>query len=587
MSPSFDEQESATSARRSRIQGLSVALVAMAVYVPALTGGFVYDDYALVDANPWIQSPVWLGEVFRHQLFGFNPTATASAAFYRPLTHVALLAIHLLAGVRPWAYHLLPVLLHAVASVTLSSLTRRLAGALRPNVALAAGLLFAVHPVHAEAVAWISGLMDVATTTAGLGALWMLATRGLRPRRAVAGAALWLVALLFKEVAALVPLMLLAWEVMDTQDPRPRRELVWRYGALGVAGGLYLAMRWNAVGWAVANSGWAAVPPSIAWLNTLPLLASYARLLTIPSGLSIFHHFEPSTSITEGPVVLGALVVVTLLVALARLRTRVPLAWLGLLWVILPLLPALHLRALGESPVAERYAYLPSAGLCILLAMAWNAWEQGGRQRSVALLVGIGVLVVATAKTSTQVLVWQDEVSLWANAVDVEPASPVPAYQLGATLLREGEAERALPVLDHAVVMRPTYSPAVEALAQALLQSGQAARARELLEAAIPSAPTLPSFHFRLGEAKRALGDLPGAAQSFREAARLDPRSTDARVSLGEALLTLGQISAAQSAFDEARALSQNSPAVQQAWQRARQTPVPAENGSTSESGVP
>ncbi|MBU8895984.1 tetratricopeptide repeat protein [Corallococcus sp. M34] len=582
MSPSI-EQASATSARRLRLHGLSVALVALAVYLPALTGSFVYDDYALVDANPWIQSPVWLGEVFRHQLFGFNSAATASAAFYRPLTHVALLVIHTLAGVSPWAYHLLSVLLHAVASVTLWSLTRRLAGELRPDLALAAGLLFAVHPVHVEAVAWISGLMDVATTTAGLGAMWMLATRGLTPRRAVAGAALWLVALLFKEVAALVPLMLLAWEFMDTQGPRPRREFAWRYGALCAAGGLYLAMRWNAVGWAVVNSGWAAIPPSIAGLNALPLLASYARLLTVPSGLSIFHDFEPSTSFTEGPVVLGALVLVALLVALARLRTRVPLAWLGLLWLILPLLPALHLRALGESPVAERYAYLPSAGLCILLAMAWNAWATRAPQRSVALLVGIGVLVVATAKTSSQVLVWQDEVSLWSNAVDVEPASPVPAYQLGATLLREGEAERALPVLEHAVVVRPTYSPAVEALAQALLQSGQAARARELLEAAIPSAPTLPSFHFRLGEARRALGDLAGAAQSFREAARLDTHSTDARVSLGEVLLTLGDVPAAREALDEARALSPSAPAVLKAWQRAQPAPAPALNGATSD----
>ncbi|MBN9683149.1 tetratricopeptide repeat protein [Corallococcus sp. NCSPR001] len=555
---------------RGVLQAVAVVLAALAVYAPSLTGGLVYDDYVLVEANPWIRSATTLGDVFTQQLFGFVPGASASAAFYRPLTHVLLLAVHGVAGTSPWAYHLVSLVLHTVASLLVWVLARRVLDGQRPGAGLVAGLLFAVHPVHVEAVAWVSAVMDVAATTAGLGMLACLALRPLRPGRAVAGAGLWLVALLFKEVSAVLPGMLLTWELMDRAPPSAerRREWAWRYGPLVLTGAVYLALRLHAVGFSTVNSGWASLPPGLALFNALPLLAEHARLLVLPSGLSVLHPFEPVTSLASGRAWVGLGVALGLVAGLVVLRRRAPGAWLGLAWLVLPLLPALHLRALGESAVSERYDYLPSVGFCLVVAAAWGAWNARARRETTsswALLptaVAGAVLLAATARAATQVGVWQDEVSLWANAVEVSPEAPTPHYQLGDALLREGRVDEALPALEHAVRLRPTHPSTVNALAQALIKSGQPARARELLEAALVGMPENFGLHYRLGEALHALRDDAAATRAFQEAVRLAPASAEARVALGESLLRTGNAQEALAPLEEARRLAPEAPAV-------------------------
>ncbi|MBN8465870.1 tetratricopeptide repeat protein [Corallococcus exiguus] len=562
------------SARPSpRLQALGVVLAALVVYAPALVNGFVYDDFVLVEENPWLTSSAWLGEVFTQQLFGFVPTASASAAFYRPLIHVLLLGVHAVAGMSPVAYHLVPVVLHALASLGVWALARRLLQGQSPGAALVAGLLFAVHPVHVEAVAWVSALMDVSATTAGLAMLWLLTARPLAPARAVAGALMWLVALLFKEVAVMLPVMLLVWEVaVGTSGEGWWRERAWRYGPLVLVAGAYAALRLNAVGWATVNSGWASVPVGWALLNALPLLAHYARLLALPGGLSVFHPFEPTTSLMDGGLLAGLGVGVAIVAGGVLAYRRARVAWMGLCWTLLPLLPALHLRALGESAVSERYAYLPSVGFCLLVAAGWNAWarrEAASPRAWVPALVAGAVLLAATARSGVQVGVWQNEVSLWANAAELHPDTPTPHYQLGAALLRENEAREALGPLEHAVVLRPTDALAVSTFARALTQSGQPARARELLEAALPSKPGQAGFHLELGEAQRALGEDEAAARAFRQAATLAPGTTAAWRALGETLLRLGRAKEAVEPLEKARALSPDSPAVLQALARA------------------
>jgi tetratricopeptide (TPR) repeat protein len=551
---------------RPGLQALLVAAAALAVYVPALAAEFVYDDYALVVDNPWLRSPSWLGEVFTRQLFGFDPAAPGSVAKYRPGVHVLLMGVYAAAGTSSWAYHLVSLLLHATASLTVWALARRLLAGHTPGAALGAGLLFAVHPVHVEAVAWVSGLMDLGATAAGLGTLWLLTRRPLGPGRALAGAGLWLVALLFKEVAVVVPVMLLAWEAVEAGGRW--RERAWRYGPLAAAAALYVALRLSAVGWATAHSGWEAMPPGLALLNALPLLASYARLLVLPTGLSVFHPFEPAASLAGPGVLAGAAVTLAAAAGLVLLRRRAPAAWLGLAWLLLPLLPALHLRALGESPVAERYVYLPSVGFCLLAAAAWEAWARRATahgRRALPLLLGLAVLVAATGKTGSQVGVWQDEVSLWLNAVEAAPTAPTPLYQLGAALRRQGALEDAVPVLERAVMLRPSHALSVIELADALLQSQQPARARELLEAALGPSPENTGYHYRLGLALRDLGELEAAERSFREAARLAPREPPAWVALGEVLVRRLRPDEALVPLEKARALAPDSPDVHRA----------------------
>ncbi|WP_338867899.1 tetratricopeptide repeat protein [Myxococcus stipitatus] len=537
---------------RPSLQALLVVLAALAVYAPSLGLGFVYDDFPLVEANPWIRSPAWLGDIFTQQVFGFVPNAEGSQAFYRPLVHVLLMAIHGVAGMATWAYHLAPVLLHATASLTVWALARRLAtGSVAPT--LVAGLLFAVHPVHVEPVAWVSALMDVSAATAGLGMLWMLTARPLTPRRAVAGAALWLAAALFKEPAVMLLPMLAAWELMTQGPPHAGvwRERALRFGPLGVAVLLYAVLRLNAVGWASVNSGWDTIPRGIAVLNAFPLLAHHANLLLWPSVLSVFHEFEPATSVLDGRVLAGVAVALGMGAGLVLLRRRAPAAWLSLAWLVLPLLPALHLRALSESAVAERYLYLPSAGLCLLVAFAWGTVTRLARP-AVAWAFGLAVFLGATARTEAQLGTWKSDVSLWVNAVESSPGAVTPLLQLGDALLRAGEPEEAILALERARVLKPEHQNAASQLARAYVDAGRPAEARELMKAAVRAHPKASGFHFVLGLAHKRLGEMEAARASFQETARLAPSTGVAWLELGEVLVELGRAAEALPPLEEA-----------------------------------
>lgn len=539
-------------ALRPGIQAMLVVLAALAAYAPALGLGFVYDDFPLVEANPWIRSPAWLGDIFTQQVFGFIPNAEGSQAFYRPLVHVLLMAIHGMAGMATWAYHLAPVLLHATASLTVWALARRFAAGSVAS-ALGAGLLFAVHPVHVEAVAWVSALMDVSAATAGLGMLWMLTSRPLTQRRAVAGAVLWLVAALFKEPAVMLLPMVAAWELMARGPAHAGvwRERALRFGPLGVAVLLYATLRLNAVGWASVNSGWDTVPGGIAFLNVFPLLAHHASLLLWPAVLSVFHEFEPATSVLDGRVLAGVAVAVGMGAGLVLLRRRAPSAWLGLVWLTLPLLPALHLRALSESAVAERYLYLPSAGFCLLAAFSWGALTRLARP-AVAWALGLAVFLGATARTEAQIGTWQNDVTLWVNSVEVSPGAVTPLLQLGDALLRAGEAEEAILALERARTLKPEHQNAASQLARAYVDAGRPAEARELMKAAVRAHPNSSGFHFVLGLAHRRLGEKEAARTSFQETTRLSPSTSVAWMELGEVLVELGRAADALPPLEEA-----------------------------------
>ncbi|AGC43771.1 hypothetical protein MYSTI_02455 [Myxococcus stipitatus DSM 14675] len=557
---------------RPSIQATLVVLAALTVYAPALGLGFVYDDFPLVEANPWIRSPAWLGDIFTQQLFGFVPNAEGSQAFYRPLVHVLLMVIHGVAGMATWAYHLAPVLLHATASLTVWALARRMsAGSVA--TALAAGLLFAVHPVHVEAVAWVSALMDMSAATAGLGMLWLLTTRPLTPLRAMAGAALWLVAALFKEPAVMLLPMLAAWELMATGSAHASvwRERALRFGPLGAAVLLYAVLRLNAVGWASVNSGWDTVPRDIAFLNVFPLLAHHVSLLSWPAVLSVFHPFEPATSVLAGRVLAGVAVAIGMGAGLVLLRRRAPAAWLGLAWLTLPLLPALHLRALSESAVAERYLYLPSAGFCLLAACAWGPLTKLARP-AVAWTLGLVVFLGATARTEAQMETWQSDVTLWVNAVESSPGAVTPLVQLGEALLRAGEVEEAILALERARMLHPEHLNAASQLARAYVEAGRPAQARELMMTAVRAHPDASGFHFILGLAHRRLGEKEAALASFQVAAHLTPTSGDTRLELGEVLVELGRAAEALPSLEEALKRVADTPRAHRALAQAHRT---------------
>lgn len=403
---------------------LIVAACAVAVYVTALWNRFALDDVYIIPLNPLVRS----GEgVWRAFAAPYWPP-DLGGAMYRPLA-VATYALDWMTHSTAW-FHLVNLLWHAAASVLVAALARHWAGD-RP--ALIAGLVFAVHPVHVEAVANVVGRAELMAAVFTLAAVWAALERGSVWWSAAAIAC----GLLSKENAAVAPALIVwAWVVGVA---RPSRRM---------AAGYLVA--WTLVGAAYAAARWAAVEPSARFealapvftgegpltvrLTAVAALADVARLLVFPLKLRVDYSPVERTAVHSplDPGFVAGLLVLVLWVVLALRAWRAgrKVEAVGLGWIGIALLPVSNLLFPSGVLVAERTLYLPSVGL----ALALGAW--GGRFAAIdfflrdhrflqvrwSLAFGI-VLLAAAARTVSRVPVWRDDVSVTASILTDSPRS--------------------------------------------------------------------------------------------------------------------------------------------------------------------
>jgi hypothetical protein len=341
-----------------------------------------------------------------------------------------------------------------------------------------AGLLFAVHPIHVEAVAPVFGRKDVLATLFVLS--FLLAHRGALGRggwRRLAAPLLLLSAMLTKEVGvvglALVVLQDL-WLEPDRRAFLVRREVPLLYASHILAVTLFLLAR-------TAVTGGLGIPDTSVWDNPLvsaPLLGRLATalvvvckgvgLLALPVGQSPDYSFNaiPVVASPFDPrlavAVLGAGAVVA---AATRRRLRRTVLPLGIAWYALALLPAANLLVVSGTIFAERLLYLPSVAFC-LVAGAGLAWIAERRRTLGPALAGVAAVALA-AGTLAYTRYWRDDVTLFRRAVSVVATSTKAQHKLGEELLRRGELGEALLHLRRAMEIAPGNVFAAETLEQA------------------------------------------------------------------------------------------------------------------------
>ncbi|NPC74503.1 tetratricopeptide repeat protein [Corallococcus exiguus] len=570
-------------------QVLLVVLVALLVHTPALVNGFVYDDVPLLLENPWLRSVGGLQAAFSHSLFGFvddGADAGLGSGYYRPLAHVTFWLLRAVFGTASWGYHLLLLLAHAGASVLVWRLLRTcLRGEGREDAsgwaALAGALLFAVHPVHTEAVVWVSGWMDLAATVALLVTVRLLVPGPVSAVRTWLAALAWLTGLLLKETAIVLPVLLWSVEWATQSAPVGFRERSRRHGPLLVSLGAYAALRLSALGLAAPtdprrlSNGGASVADALALVTELggKLLWPHP-LLAAPPASWVRSPWEPA-------VLLGGLCSVGLLALLGwAVRRRHGAVFAGGVWLAVPLLPVLALQSRGVEAYAERYLYLPSVGFVLLMAVGLRAlltrWP--GSARAVTLASG-GALAACVLLTVSRIPVWHDEVSLWETTVEQVPERPSAHAWLGAAYLNVRRAPEAVPHLETAAAALPGNYRVRSDLAVAYAMTGRFQDAVRQLEAAIRLKPRSATPRHNLGLTLRRAGRVEAAVESFREALQLEPARADSHLELGRTLLQLGRPREAEAALTEALRLKPDLEAARRALAAARSTPSTAKPG--------
>jgi tetratricopeptide (TPR) repeat protein len=532
----------------------TVAAAAILVYANSLGGAFVWDDETQIVRNPRIRTLDALPRAFAEPFWGFAESGRTN--FYRPVQTALYALAYSWSGLSPTAYHAISVGMHTLASVLLYLACARLGFA--PGTALLAAALFAVHPVHTEAVAWIAGLPDAACGAFYFAALWALLRFEAGRRAAWLGAAcgFYLAALFSKEMAITLPVVALLGTFRAGAPAIGRAGRGKLLAALAAPTVIYLGMRSKALGF-LATSHLEIEAGLLDWITLgVQALGTYVRYVFVPYPLHAYH----MVPVRFGDRMLETLAALALVAGLAaaawRCRRRAPQAWLWGSAFALMLAPVLYFPAISTALVAERYLYIPSAAAVLLGAAA--AGRAGRRAVWAAWAVAALFAIMTVARNRD----WRDSERLYLASLGAEPDAAHFHLNLADILLRRGDdagarahLSAALAVLDSGRYAQTVFERyrariglgALEARAQRF------GPAREHFEQARQEYPAGEWAYVYLGGlAMQGEGDDARALEYFREAVRLGPRNEVAHDSLGMALFNVGQVREAIASFERA-----------------------------------
>jgi tetratricopeptide (TPR) repeat protein len=504
------------------LPALLIAL--LAAYQPAWHGGPIWDDEGHL-TRPELRSAEGLGRIW---------SEVGATQQYYPVAHSAFWIEHALWGDNPTGYHLAGIALHAVSAFLLFLILRRLDV---PGAVLAA-VIFALHPIQVESVAWISELKNTLSGVFLLGAALAYLryeNEGRRPAIYVLSFVLFLMAVLSKTVAAVLPaaLLIVGWWRRGTIEVRRDFVPLVPFFAAGLAAGLLTA-------WVERTFIGAAGPAFDLSAAERILVAGralwfYAGKLFWPVPL-IFNYPRWTVDTTawwQYLFPLGAAAAFAACWALRR-RTRAPLAGLALFAVALfPALGFVSVFPFRYSFVADHFAYLAAIPFAALAAA-----RVPGRAIAMAACVAAAVLGALTHAQSRD---YRDAETLYRATIQRNPSSWLAQNNLGRLLLGQGRTDEALAPLEAAARLQPAYAEPFANLGRLHVRRGEHALAVEPLETALKLDPANAPAHYNLGVALQALGRAEAAAGEFAEAARLQPGAAEPEFALGNVLQGLGR----------------------------------------------
>jgi tetratricopeptide (TPR) repeat protein len=574
--------------------GLLVCLLAAAAYLNTVGNAFVYDDAHVITGNRYVrgldQIPKIFGTNYWHDYGRSN--------LYRPVTIATLALNHAVGGLDPAGYHVVNIALHALASWLVWALARRILPGLAAP--LVAGLVFAVHPIHAEAVAPAFGRSEILAAAGVLAALVLHADRYRRgpwapwgPR--ALGALAFAAAALSKESAfLLLPLLLL----LDAA----RRERPWRrlgdYAGYVVAAALVFAAR-SAVLSGGADPVQFGDNPLIAAtareriMTAVVVLGRYLGLLVWPGRLSVDYSYRQIPTVTrpQDPAFLlsAGLLLALLLAGVLCLRRRPHIAFAILFFFAAFASTANVLFPIGTI-MAERLAYLPSVSVCLLAGAGISALGPRGTRRGRLGTAALAFLAVGLlgARTVDRNRDWRNDRTLFESAARVSPESFKVHAILGEFHMADRDWESAKAALHRSIELWSEWSDTQWRYGIVLREMGDLGTAQAYFRKAValdgrflearfslaeieqrmkhPAAAAqeyarleamsrcYPGMHQNLGYALRDMGRLDDAESAFRRGVACFPDSAGLRRGLGQILDALGNGAGAEAAYREALA---------------------------------
>jgi Tfp pilus assembly protein PilF len=530
---------------------IAVLLVA-AAYVRAPALGFVFDDDIIIKSNPYITSAGHIPSYFTEHIW--SNLMLARKNYYRPVFLLWLLGNYEEFGTDALGWHLSSLLLHLGNVALLYLLALRFTR--ERFAALAASLVFGLHPIQVENVVWASCSTELLGSFLALCAmLCYLRSLESASRRAALLAAsvfLYLLAVMTKETAIILPAIVFLHELLGrpastAQLPPRTRVAALRASVLeslpfGVAAAGYLAARFAVLG----GLGTAVVDMTKqVWLETIPsILQIYLTHLVWPTRLSAFYDYPYITQFSWRAVVMPALMLVGLGILLMVAVRKSPGAQLAAVWMVLPILPVLDIPIFPRGEfLHDRYLYHPLIGLSLLAGLGIAALERrstrDAARRAIYAVCG-AVAMALGALTFHQTGYWTDNFTLYSHGVEVAPRSGFANNNLGAVLLNRGQWNEAMAQFQKAIDYAPKLYLAHYDMGLGYYQKERYSEAEACFKRSIAILPEDPDSHLFLGMTYYHTKRLPEAIAELRKAVALKPGNTGYHFALGVMLKQSG-----------------------------------------------
>jgi tetratricopeptide (TPR) repeat protein len=488
---------------------------------------------------------------------------------YVPVTWLTLGLDHVVWGMNPLGYHLTSLVIHAANAVLVYLVALRLLRQAAVQVpagltagAVSAALLFAIHPLRVESVAWITERRDV------LSGFFFLATILLyleaaaredagRRRRLAAAVGCYVLAILSKSIVMSLPLVLVLLDVYPLRrlptavrrwsEPGLRR--VWRekipFVVLGVACAAlgYYAQAANKFFTSVDAYPWSARVGLVFYSYWFYLMKT-----AVPGALSPLYELPAVVHPLQGRFLVSLVGVVTVTVALVALRRRWPAGLTAWTYYVIVLAPVSGLAHSGHQLAHDRYSYLPMLGFAVVAGGAVAAlarWSSAGLVRPLVSRVAATGLVVALVGLGTltwqQTSAWRDTDTLWRTALEAEPGCTICRVNMGSLLARSGLVHFARAQYEEVLERRPDRIKTHRDLAIVLAEMGRVDEALDHLHTVLARYPEDSAALNDLGVVLIRKGRLDEAVSRLREAKRLAPEAPEVGANLALVLLQMGR----------------------------------------------
>lgn len=436
---------------------LFLLTVVLAVFANALAGEFVWDDQIYLLNKPAYQN------FDLHRIL----LSLANDLEYLPVRDLSYALDWAIWGRRAFGFHLTSLIIFAATVLLIHHLTERLAVLLHPQqepsrarkTGLLCALLFAVHPIHVEVVSFITGrnaLLAGAFSLLCCGAFLNSITQAQQAKRQVLLALFWFLLALFSKATSITLPLVLIFLVMLMRPPS------WRTAMMQIVPFLVLAVGSFALFRAIAARSFLLPTEqnsfTLAYLTQKLALAVqipffYLGKMLLPLGLTPEYTIDFPVSLSSPEVICALLALAGSLTGAYVFRHRQPLMVFGFGWYLLTLLPVLHIFPTYPT-VADRYAYFPSFGICLMVAagvtnLASTKW------RKPVIFGTAGIILVLALIAGQQNMIWRSGETLWRHTISVSPGSVKAYSNLGRIHFTAGRYEEAFACFDQARTLAP------------------------------------------------------------------------------------------------------------------------------------